>query len=399
MHFVILYCLVSIACLISDNGKRRRSRIIACFLIFCGMQILLGLRHIQYGGVDTQVYARDFMRIVNQHYSFIDIFRYFYKDFGFYLFAKIFSLFSQDMNAWLFVCALPFTAGVSRLIYKYSGNIFLSFIMFLSYGYYLYNFQLVRHVFALGIIILAYKYLEEEQYKKYFVTVAVATFCHTIAILFLGAYFLRKGKITFKQIVWILLGGLIVLVLSQRSVLIAVFSAIPFLSSGRFEQFATRGGGFDSQTIFQLFFVVVSWVFLYGKGSKNNDQIIIQENSIIKKRKHKGKLFRNRINISNKPFVLGKQTIELQFNMAVVATLLYLLTIAIAESYRMAQYFSLFTILLVPNALKKAPKSVRIIIELVIILFGIRHFFGGLFVEGSAYYPYIFFWEKAQSLY
>lgn len=43
------------------------------------MQVLIGLRNINYGGVDTQVYARDFMRIINQNYSFIDIFRDFLK--------------------------------------------------------------------------------------------------------------------------------------------------------------------------------------------------------------------------------------------------------------------------------------------------------------------------------
>ncbi len=37
--------------------------------------------------------------------------------------------------------------------------------------------------------------------------------------------------------------------------------------------------------------------------------------------------------------------------MAILGYVFYLMTIAISESYRMAQYFSLFTILLVPNTL------------------------------------------------
>ena len=135
--------------------------ILYCIVIFIYMQLLIGLRNINYGGVDTQVYARDFMRIVNQNYSFFDIFSGFFKDFGFYLFAKLFSLFSSNMNAWIFVSALPYTIGVTWLIYTYSENIFISFIMVVSYGFYLYNFQLMRHVFALGIIVLALKLLQE----------------------------------------------------------------------------------------------------------------------------------------------------------------------------------------------------------------------------------------------
>lgn len=395
MYFAILYGMVGVLCLISRNGKRERSRFCACFLIFCGMQALIGLRHIQYGGPDTQVYARDFVRIVEQHYSLVDIFRNFFKDFGFYLFAWSFSLFSHNVNTFLFVCALPFTGGVTWLIYKYSRNIFLSFIMFLSFGFYLYNFQLVRHVFSLGIVILAYKYLEEGQDRKFFITVAVATFCHTLAILFFGAYLIKKGRITFKQVMWMFFGCVTVLILSQRTVLTLVFRVVPFLSSGRFAQFATRGGGMDSQAIIQLLFVLVSWVFLYGQGSRSLEYSSLQDEMLLSgcPESFSGKRLRNRL------YIIAKQNVNLQFNMAVIATMFYLLTIAVGESYRMAQFFSLFTILLVPNALCRAPKVIRVMIELFIVLFGIKHFFGGLFVDGSVYNPYVFFWQQEQSLY
>ncbi len=388
MIFIWLYALVALVCLFANNGEKIKRRKIACVLIFLGIQGIIGLRHIQYGGVDTQVYARDFIRIVTQKYSILDIFRYFYKDFGFYLFAKLISLFSSDMNVWLFICSLPFTIGVTWLIYKYSNNMFLSFIMFLSYGYYLYNFQLVRHLFALGIIIIAYKFLEDEDYKKYFITVGIATFFHTIAILFIGAYFLRKGRVNIKQVIWILIGGCIVIVISQRKVLMAIFSMIPFLSEGRFEQYATRGGGFSSEFIFQVFFIGVSWIFLYWKRQPAKNEIIYST-------------MKNTMKIESKSarYNLSRQNLTLQFNISVVASLFYLLTTAIGESYRMAQYFSIFTILLVPNALKKAPRDIRLVIELIIIGVGIKHFFGGLFLEGSVYYPYVFFWEKTQSLY
>ena len=144
MIFIGLYLTVGLICFITNNGKNRMPRKIACIVIFIYMQLLIGLRNINYGGVDTQVYARDFMRIVNQNYSFFDIFSGFFKDFGFYLFAKLFSLFSSNMNAWIFVSALPYTIGVTWLIYTYSENIFISFIMFLSYGFYLYNFQKMK---------------------------------------------------------------------------------------------------------------------------------------------------------------------------------------------------------------------------------------------------------------
>ena len=65
--------------------------------------------------------------------------------------------------------------------------------------------------------------------------------------------------------------------------------------------------------------------------------------------------------------------------MAILGYVFYLMTIAISESYRMAQYFSLFTILLVPNTLVYIKnKNIRYLLYLIIVLFGIKHFFGGL---------------------
>ena len=105
MIFIGLYLTVGLICFITNNGKNRMPRKIACIVIFIYMQLLIGLRNINYGGVDTQVYARDFMRIVNQNYSFFDIFSGFFKDFGFYLFAKLFSLFSSSITFLIFVFA------------------------------------------------------------------------------------------------------------------------------------------------------------------------------------------------------------------------------------------------------------------------------------------------------
>lgn len=395
MIFIGLYLTVGLICFITNNGKNRMPRKIACIVIFIYMQLLIGLRNINYGGVDTQVYARDFMRIVNQNYSFFDIFSGFFKDFGFYLFAKLFSLFSSNMNAWIFVSALPYTIGVTWLIYTYSENIFISFIMFLSYGFYLYNFQLMRHVFALGIIILAFKFLQEEQYKKYFITVIIATFCHTIAIIFLGAYFVQKGKIGAKQLGWVIFGGILVLCISQPAILSILFKVLPFLGGDRFSKFQTKGGSLTGDFIIQLFFICICWYYLNVKGYQNN---IRKNNANVKY-----------INYSNGKIILSKKNNKFfphyinmtgLLNMAILGYVFYLMTIAISESYRMAQYFSLFTILLVPNTLVYIKnKNIRYLLYLIIVLFGIKHFFGGLFVEGGVYNPYVFYWQATQRLY
>jgi transmembrane protein EpsG len=390
MIFVLLYLSISIICLITNNGKKRIPRFLACAFFFLYIQALLGLRHINYAGVDTQVYARDFVRICTYNYSILDIFTYFFKDFGYYIFAKLVSLFTTNYNVFLFISALPYTYGITWLIYKYSKNIYLSMIIFLSYNFYLYNFQLMRHVFALGIIILAFKFLQENKIKAYFITVFIATFCHTIAIVFLLAFFLRKERISIKQILWVVCGCLVVLILSNQTILSLIFSNFSFLSSERFSQYETRGGTLNSGFIIQIGFVLISLYFMRYSNldiyneNKDNEKLI----SGWKLHIHKG------------PFYPFKANMILLFNMATIAIIFYAMTSVIGEFYRLAQYLSIFAIILVPNSLAQAKdKKLALMVSFVLVLFGIRHFFGGFNVGIGVYNPYKFFWEGIQSLY
>ena len=75
------------------------------------------------------------------------------------------------------------------------------------------------------------------------------------------------------------------------------------------------------------------------------------------------------INYSNGKIILSKKNNKFfphyinmtgLLNMAILGYVFYLMTIAISESYRMAQYFSLFTILLVPNTLLYIKNKINI---------------------------------------
>lgn len=391
--FIGLYLITTIACLLSNNGKKKLARQIACSVIFVCLQLLIGLRHINYGGVDTQVYARDFVRIVNQNISFIGIFSNFYKDYGFYLLAKLFSLLCKNYNAWLFFCAIPYTYGVTWLIYKYSKDIYLSFVMYLSLGFYLYNFQLVRHTFALGLIIIAYKSLEEGNTKKFFLITLFASFCHSISAIFFLAYFLRSGRVTFRQVIWIVVGCILIYILAQPNVWRLLFKAIPFLNSTRFYHYLDdTSSGISSEFYIQILIIIVCWYYLYKKKNITNN--IYNAASIKQVKKTKLKISYGYYNVTN-------PNLTLLFNMSVIAALFYYLTIVLAEGYRIAQYFSIFTVILLPNAISnESKKYIRLILKAFVVFFCIKHFFGALSVDVNGIYtPFVYFWERTQFLY
>ena len=194
---------------------------------------------------------------------------------------------------------------------------------------------------------------------------------------------------------WVIFGGILVLCISQPAILSILFKVLPFLGGDRFSKFQTRGGSLTGDFIIQLFFICICWYYLNVKGYQNN---IKKNNANVKY-----------INYSNGKIILSKKNNKFfphyinmtgLLNMAILGYVFYLMTIAISESYRMAQYFSLFTILLVPNTLVYIKnKNIRYLLYLIIVLFGIKHFFGGLFVEGGVYNPYVFYWQATQRLY
>ena len=142
--YIIIYCCIFIVG-VFNSRKKKYSRLVSCLFLTVLLSLVMGLRSIDYAGVDTIVYARDFERIVDFKISFSQIFSEFYKDYFFYLSAKLFSLVCTDENIWILFCSVVYIAAVSWLIYKYSPSIWLSYLIFVGWDFYVYNFQLIRH--------------------------------------------------------------------------------------------------------------------------------------------------------------------------------------------------------------------------------------------------------------
>lgn len=363
MIFVFIYLTIFLFGIINVNYDKK-IRLFSCVSLCLILSFVMGFRMVDYAGEDTIVYVRDFERIVSQNYSIPEIFENFDKDYFFYIFARIFSYVVPDANIWMFVCALFYIYAVSKLIYRYSPSICLSYIIFVSWQFYLYDFQLMRHCFSLAFVMLAFPYVINRKFKPFIIAMSGAITSQIVSVVSLISYWLTGFTIS----TFVILGsfaGLAVafLMLIPKEQLLSLIFSFSFLQSDRFSQFEDRGGEESlSNAIISVAFILVT-IFL---------------------------IFRNKKYIRTKQ---KKEILTFCLIMSTIGTIFYSLQFLVTEFYRVAQYFSYVNIIMVPIVLKlEKVKFIRYSIAFLITLFCMKHFWGG-FLNAPEYYPYKFFWD------
>lgn len=364
MIFLIPYTLLLLIGILSIGKPTKAVRFWSCAAMFVVLTLIMGLRKIDYAGEDTIVYARDFERIVSNNLSFIDILtREFEKDYLFYLIARVFSYISPDVNLWILACAAFYVYAFSWLIYKYSKNIFLSYMIFMTWDFYLYNFQLMRHCFSLAFVILSLKFVIERNWKKFIVFYLGAATSQIVSVVSGITYFLKNISRRNLGILGFIFFLFFFFIISlPRETLISLIFSSSLIDNDRFDQFKTRGGDAVTNAVICIAFIAVSIFFVLRNKKK----------------------YRLYPEYQNMPLFLMMSFFGLVF---------YSMMFLVAEMYRVAQYFSFVTVIMVPLAMSlEKTKSVKLIVILLISAFCLKHFWGG-FLTSTDYYPYKFFWE------
>lgn len=200
-YFLILFVVVFIAYI----GRRYGSnsvRIISLTLVFLLLVVFAGLRD-RSVGTDTGNYI--WMLLSTN--TFIDVFRT--TEFGFNTLLLISKSISNDYSILLtliaFVVVGLYISTIAKLTERYETAVFL----FITLGAYTFFFNGARQGIAAAICFFAIPYLLERKPKQYFLLVALAfTFHHTALIASL-LYFLAVPRVSWRQIVAVVVGSVI----------------------------------------------------------------------------------------------------------------------------------------------------------------------------------------------
>lgn len=358
--YLVNYIVIAIVCFLYYNKKIKLNTCI--FLCCLSLWIIVGLRHITLGLVDTEkVYMPHFNSIYNNGLSAVltekDTVFYYIT----YLFIKIFGY-----KPWLYLLfmSFPYIFSVGNIIKKYSKNIFLSFIIFASLQYYEISFTLMRQVIAIGILLFSFKYLKNKNVFKFIGLVLIASLFHKMALVFLVAYpFMHiKAKNRIRLIILTIVAFFIV---SQfyPDVIRQVANYL-FEDSNRFNAYTVENYNRTTNLVFFVSCLMLSGVGLFyikKKDFKSDEDL---------------------------------KTDQILLSLSLLATLFSPGTVIIREFSRVAYFFGIYNICMVPNAVTyEKNKKTRFIINLAMTIFFIVYF---IFFMGqnANIIPYKFYWYQ-----
>lgn len=349
MVIVTAIFILGILKLFLYNKKSSKLFVIIAFAL---LFLIASLRSLIFGP-DVMNYVNHYNKLKNE--STISIWTNFIngtgKDPFFDLLLKFFSNIGFDNFIWLAILSFIFLFSISLLIYRYSSEFYISFITFISLGYFFFSMTGLRQTLAISIILMSYKYLREKKLMTFVLIVICASLFHSSALIFLIAYPLAFLKIGIKHLGALLIGLSIAVFFDDfLRIIIQNFGWNDSLASYAQREVTLNYSGF----------VIQLTIFLFCLFYKNK---VLQGN---------------------------KDDLSL-YNIIFIGLIFQSFTIVVAEFFRLSLYFSIFNIILISKAIMiEEQKKLRSLIY-IIILFS---FFLYIFWDGT-FFSYKFVWEDS----
>ena len=120
---------------------------------------------------------------------------------GFVLYSVFCKSIVPNYFFWIFVSSLIDILLLRKIFERYSVNVCLSFAIYFAIGAIIMEFNLMRNIKAILILILATRYIQERRFGRYLFCIFLAMLFHVMAIIFVPLYFVLDRKWP-KTILW-----------------------------------------------------------------------------------------------------------------------------------------------------------------------------------------------------
>lgn len=135
---------------------------------------------------------------------------------GYVLFNWMVSHIGLNFHGFLVVCAAINVVSISWFIYRYSKKPWLSFIIFSAFGFFAYDFGIIRQSLALSMFLLSYIFFDKRKKIAGILLFVIAFWFHRTVIIALPLLFVFRSKmITKKRFFMLLLLSIPMLLLSR----------------------------------------------------------------------------------------------------------------------------------------------------------------------------------------
>ncbi|WP_397427719.1 EpsG family protein [Priestia megaterium] len=344
MLLIITICAM---CMYNLKNKQRFFLYFACTILF----IVSALRDVTVGS-DTVSYINTFNFVRDAPIS-QSLNLYFEK--GYIIYNYIISRFFSSPQSLLIISSFITVMLIGRFIYKNSRNAYLSIYLFITLMFYYSSMNTLRQYIAVSIVVFGYEYVKERKFIRYLFCIIIASFFHTTASMAIFIYFLYKLKFSFKKVVLFCVSTLAIYFM-----FVPLFNFIINLFP-RYTSYETR---LDSNNLASYISMVV-YILILFLG-------LIFRYYNVKEKEGTPKSLRK----SNKRNVLEKEesnSKSILTYIILITVLLTFLSIRLNILARANIYFSIFSIIYIPNILKEIKdKNLRTLwIYIIVILFGL----------------------------
>lgn len=316
------------------------------FSICLFLTLIAGLRHSRIG-LDTIQYKDMFEFISQNKLGYIA--RTSSIEGGYLIYNKIISSIGGSFQFFLLISAAIYVYSIGFLIKKFSLVYWLSFILFIAFGFYSLTLNEIRQSLAVALTSLSFFFIVRRKIYYFLLIILISALFHKTSIIFIPAYWIFNLNVSTKHIVLMLLMGLIVWQIAEilKPFLLA-FSRITY------SEVATGG---KNMLLFQIGTLIVCLIFKdYVFDSSSYDKFF--------------------------------------FFMLAYTTLLFPICNFNPTFFRLQYYSFIFMILLIPNVLQKIPNKVIKYAGMVIyVLISLWYASNYTIINARQIIPYAFFWQ------
>lgn len=354
LQFVILIIAFLATRWFKETGSeqnRRRQRKNYIFFMMSMFILQSGLRRADVGA-DTGQYKIFFNDAISQSWSNYVVYVQDYRDPGYFILSKIFGTVFPSYQLFLLFIAILFFAALGKLLYKYLNTNQEVLVALSLYQCLFYSFMSItghRQTLATAFLLFSVPYIMDKKWIKAGLFFALALTQHKSAILFSAFFALPFVCGLYRK--FILASFALYPVMISAGGAVAMF----FIDDSRMEHYAEfleeyEGAG---AYVFAAFILLLA-ACLFWKGKSLADQ-----------------------NDSNKVFISS----------IAIAVALTPLTMINQSNMRIVQYYSIFSMIVLPMFLTVFKNNFKSI-NYHIVIFGFFAFY--TFLRPI---PYFFFWE------
>lgn len=310
-YLLLMIFILTFGLLMEKRNKKAYVVIISILLI-----LISGLRKYTVG-IDSEQYYFSYKMIGELSWENLINTRY---EYGYALFCRILNLISNNSQILFFISSIINIVAISKLIYKYSTNATLSFFIYVALGIFFSSMNVLRQTLALSIVLFGIDFLLKNKKKIFVIFVIIAAQFHSTAYVALLLLIPAYMKFTDKKL-------LVIFIISVISFLLGK-TIFAFLSNyiEQYQTYDATNFAFENYFATGIYMIQALIFLIFGRMAMK----------------------KNLNNENNSDYKL--------YNLLIFATCFYfsfeMIAIRANIMERLSQYFSVFSVVLIPASIK-----------------------------------------------